>query len=229
MAGFCRGDRTRAGRSRQPGRPVKPAGPVGELDRGGQILRLAGRWQAAGLLPAGWQVRLPGEAEWEKAARGGLHLPEKVRLGAIGEIDLAEVNQLEAARENDMARRRYPWGDERDPDRANCDETGLNAISAVGCFPGGASPYGAEEMSGNVWEWTRSLWGKDLGNPDYKYPYDPVDGREDLAAGTDDHRVLRGGAFSGYDRNVRCAVRLGDSPYYRFRIIGFRLACQVTP
>ena len=52
-----------------------------------------------------------------------------------------------------------------DPNRANYDKTGLNGTSAVGCFPGGASPTVAKTLSGNVLEWTRSLWGKDLDKP----------------------------------------------------------------
>ena len=97
----------------------------------------------------------------------------------------------------------YPWGNEPDPNRANYDETGMNTTSAVGCFPHGASPYGVEEVSGNVWEWTRSLEG------DYPYPVRRAGRaiREDLQAPEDASRVLRGGAFWLAHRNVRCASR----------------------
>ncbi|MBE9508363.1 MAG: SUMF1/EgtB/PvdO family nonheme iron enzyme, partial [Chloroflexi bacterium] len=77
----------------------------------------------------------------------------------------------------------WPWGGEWDETKCNSGELGLGATCAVGMFPGGTSPYGCLDMAGNVWEWMASLWGEDWSKLEFKYPYNPTDGRENLEAG----------------------------------------------
>ena len=154
----------------------------------------------------GLHVMLPSEAEWEKAARGGLQIPASVggdrRVAPVGTHAGAGAHTGTPLRNNPNPGRRYPWGNEPDPNRANYDETDIRTTSAVGCFPGGASPYGVEDLSGNVWEWTRSLFRE--------YPYDPDDGREKLD--NNGRRVLRGGSFGNDLGLIRCAARGWHDP-----------------
>jgi formylglycine-generating enzyme required for sulfatase activity len=116
----------------------------------------------------------------------------------------------------------YPWGDQPDPNRANYDDTRIRNTSSVGCFP--PNDYGLYDMIGNLLEWTRSLWGKDWQKTDYGYPYVADDGREDLNAGDDVRRVLRGGSWYYYPQYSRAANRLNNSPAVRGYSFGFRLA-----
>jgi len=161
-------------------------------------------------LPERYAVGLPTEAEWEKGSRGGIHVPVRPQLGTFeGGLGLpGEADSIN----NPHPQRRYPWGDRPDSTRANYDETGIGGTSAVGCFPGGASPYGVEDLSGNVWEWCATKWEENYEG--YQADNDP---------GGDEPRVVRGGSFLYAQRDVRCAVRYSRGPDDRLNGVGFRV------
>ncbi|MGQ0604668.1 MAG: formylglycine-generating enzyme family protein, partial [Anaerolineales bacterium] len=175
-------------------------------------------------LPPGYTLTLPSEAEWEKAARGGLQLLSQ----PLPPSTLASVLPLRSAHPlsqsvgispaNPSPDRAYPWVGKFNPEYANTNETGIGTTCAIGLFNEGQSPYGLHDMAGNVWEWTRSHYKK--------YRYDPKDGRETLEAGNDVSRVVRGGAFDYLDRGARCANRDRNSPDSRDGSIGFRVAAS---
>jgi formylglycine-generating enzyme required for sulfatase activity len=133
----------------------------------------------------------------------------------------SEAEWEKAARGTDG--RIYPWGNEFDLNKANVDDTGIGSPSAVGCFPSGAGPYGVLDTSGNVHEWTRSLWGKDISKPEFKYPYELEKKREDMNASRDIQRVLRGGSYGNEYWYGRCALRSSNNPDKRIYILGFRI------
>ena len=148
------------------------------------------------------------EVSWDDAVAFCRWLSE--RSGQVFRLP-REAEWEKAARGTDG--RIYPWGNQ-EPDETLCNYGVLRgATTSVGKYPAGASPYGALDMAGNVWEWTSSLFKP--------YPYRVADGREDQKTGGWT-RVLRGGAFDSNARNVRCASRWGD-PYVRFGYFGFRV------
>jgi formylglycine-generating enzyme required for sulfatase activity len=150
-------------------------------------------------LPAGFRFCLPSEAEWERAACG-------------------------------TAGNEYPWGNTFDKNKCNSIESKIGGTTPVGKYsPQGDSPEGCADMAGNVWEWTRSLWGEDFDKPTFKYPYRFDDGREDENASDNVARVLRGGAYRSGSRLLRCAARRGLYPANWNVRIGLRIVCVWSP
>lgn len=209
------------------GRPNDPALHVTFHDAVRFCAWLTRRWRNR--LPAGWEVALPSEAEWEKAARGGDRVPVAPQPVGIDAVKGVLDHSSGGLQPNGNAQRVHPWGDDFDAERANNSDTAIGQTSAVGAFPMGASPYGCEEMAGNVWEWTRSLWGKDVMEPTFKYPYEVLAEREDLDAPDDVLRVVRGGSWGFPAFFLRCAFRDGLLPVLRSYYLGFRVVLRCSP
>jgi len=178
---------------------------------------LARRMQEAGGIPDGWEVRLPTEAEWEKSARGGLEVPSvPLIVNELQPVNLKPAT-LQPGNQNHLPARRYPWGDGPDPNRANYRDTGIGTTCAVGLFPDGASPYGCQDLSGNVWEWCVTKWVDNYENYGTKEKEDNLNNPEGNA-----RRVVRGGFFYNLRRGVRCACRSRYDPVNLYRDQGFR-------
>jgi iron(II)-dependent oxidoreductase len=97
-------------------------------------------------------------------------------------------------------------------------DDGFEDNSPAGKYTNGASPYRVLDMAGNVWEWVSSLYKP--------YPYDAMDGREDLSSSG--QRVLRGGSRNVADIDVRSTIRLKLVPSDAFVVVGFRCAMNAT-
>jgi iron(II)-dependent oxidoreductase len=140
--------------------------------------------------------RLPTEMEWERAASWDADAHVK---------------------------HHYPWGDARpDSERANLDQLGFGT-TAVGAFPGGESACGAQQMIGDVWEWTASTFDRYEGFEPFPYPEysEPFFGRR--------FKVLRGGAWATQPDAVSTTFRNWDFPERRQIFAGLRCARDAAP
>lgn len=118
--------------------------------------------------------------------------------------------------------REYAYEGGYDNGRCNTFESHIRGTTPIGVFLQGCTPAGIHDMSGNVWEWTSTIWGQSLQKPDYRYPYDAGDGRENPEDGVS-RRVLRGGSWNYVAHGARAVYRNNSHPGNRYNLNGFRV------
>jgi sulfatase modifying factor 1 len=177
-----------------------PEGPGSSVDKRGDHPVVHVSWNDAAAYAAWAGLRLPTEAEWEYAARGGLE------------------------------QKLYPWGDKLRPDgKHRCNiwqgdfpnndtaDDGYAGTSPVEAFP--PNGFGLYSITGNIWEWCADWFGTGS---------DRATGREHLSGpATGNARLMKGGSFlchKSYCNRYRVAARTSNTPDSSTSNIGFRCA-----
>jgi formylglycine-generating enzyme required for sulfatase activity len=114
--------------------------------------------------------------------------------------------------------RKYPWGRDDPTARHANFKMHVGSPTPVGIYPGDAHEHGVRDLAGNVWEWCNAWY----------VPYVSEITQGATAPKTGPSRVLRGGSFSSYARDLRAAFRLNIHPEYEYFNFGFRVVWSLA-